>query len=64
MQSGLVTKYKSVLNDGLKMPLGEALKLEKVSFQKETNPAQARFTKALWKYMRFTLWHAIQRQKS
>jgi hypothetical protein len=30
MQSGLVTKYKSVLNDGLKMPLGEALRLEKV----------------------------------
>eukprot|EP00243_Klebsormidium_subtile_P004719 TRINITY_DN18876_c0_g1_i1.p1 TRINITY_DN18876_c0_g1~~TRINITY_DN18876_c0_g1_i1.p1 ORF type:complete len:273 (-),score=58.48 TRINITY_DN18876_c0_g1_i1:388-1206(-) len=28
-QSGLVSRYKSVLNDGLKVPLGEALKLEK-----------------------------------
>lgn len=28
---GLVVKYKTVINDGFKLPLGEALKLEQVS---------------------------------
>jgi enoyl-CoA hydratase/carnithine racemase len=29
-QEGLVLKYKAVINDGFKLPLGEALKLEQV----------------------------------
>lgn len=32
-QNGLVLKYKAVINDGFKLPLGEALKLEQVYLQ-------------------------------